>query len=160
MGALPIQWSVHIFCSSNIGWLILGIYTIHIHECRNWERGRAVSFLGFFVSNFSYSVFAACTRYILRCTKFVKLFRLPAIFCKLPTVYSVVKKYGSYGLILKLNDVVRRRKAVLVNLWFLFFILFKFLSSWEKTWIIWTLKVFLSLGMNEGTRTGNQNHNW
>jgi hypothetical protein len=22
------------------------------HECRNWERGRAVSFLGIFVSNF------------------------------------------------------------------------------------------------------------
>jgi hypothetical protein len=29
-----------------------------IHECRNWERGSAVSFLGIFVSNFQYSVFA------------------------------------------------------------------------------------------------------
>jgi hypothetical protein len=29
-----------------------------IHEWRNWERGRAVSFLGIFVSNFLYSVFA------------------------------------------------------------------------------------------------------
>ncbi len=28
------------------------------HECRNWERGRTVSFLGIFVSNFRYSVFA------------------------------------------------------------------------------------------------------
>jgi hypothetical protein len=26
-----------------------------IHECRNWERGRAVSFLGIDVSNFRYS---------------------------------------------------------------------------------------------------------
>ncbi len=26
-----------------------------IHECRNWERGHAVSFLGIFVSNFRYS---------------------------------------------------------------------------------------------------------
>ncbi len=28
------------------------------HECGNWERGRAVSFLGILVSNFRYSVFA------------------------------------------------------------------------------------------------------
>ncbi len=27
-----------------------------IHECRNWWRGRAVSFLGVYVSNFRYSV--------------------------------------------------------------------------------------------------------
>ncbi len=30
------------------------------HECRNWERGRAVSFLEIFVSNFRYSAFAVC----------------------------------------------------------------------------------------------------
>jgi hypothetical protein len=29
-----------------------------IHECRNWEQERAVSFLGTFVSNFRYCVFA------------------------------------------------------------------------------------------------------
>ncbi len=29
-----------------------------IHEYRNWERGRAVSFLGIFVSNFRYNAFA------------------------------------------------------------------------------------------------------
>jgi hypothetical protein len=28
------------------------------HECRNWERGRAVSFLEIFVSNVRYSIFA------------------------------------------------------------------------------------------------------
>ncbi len=31
-----------------------------IHECRNWEQGRAVSFLGIFVSNFRHSAFAVC----------------------------------------------------------------------------------------------------
>ncbi len=30
------------------------------HECGNWERGHEVSFLGIFVSNFWYSVFAVC----------------------------------------------------------------------------------------------------
>ncbi len=29
-----------------------------IHECRNWKRGRAVSFMGIFVSNFWYSALA------------------------------------------------------------------------------------------------------
>ncbi len=29
-------------------------------ECRNWKRGRAVSFIGIFVSNFRYSAFAVC----------------------------------------------------------------------------------------------------
>ncbi len=28
------------------------------HDCKNWERGRAVSFLGIFVSNFRYCVLA------------------------------------------------------------------------------------------------------
>jgi hypothetical protein len=31
-----------------------------IHECRNWERGRAVSFLGIFVSNFQDSACGIC----------------------------------------------------------------------------------------------------
>jgi hypothetical protein len=31
------------------------IYRSHIHECSNWERARADSFLGIFVSNFRYS---------------------------------------------------------------------------------------------------------
>ncbi len=34
------------------------INSLQMHECRNWERGRTVSFLGIFVSNFGYSVFA------------------------------------------------------------------------------------------------------
>jgi hypothetical protein len=28
------------------------------HECRNWDCGRAVPFLGIYVSNFRYSIFA------------------------------------------------------------------------------------------------------
>ncbi len=42
----------------------VGIYTVNrslLHECRNWERGRAVSFLEIFVSNFRYNVFAVNT---------------------------------------------------------------------------------------------------
>ncbi len=31
------------------------------HECRNWDCGRPVSFLGIFVSNFRYTVFAVRT---------------------------------------------------------------------------------------------------
>jgi len=37
---------------------IVGINSSQIHECRDWERGRAVSFLEIFVSNFRYSAFA------------------------------------------------------------------------------------------------------
>jgi hypothetical protein len=38
-----------------------------IHECRNLQRGRAVSFLGIIVSNFRYSAFAvhACENMII-----------------------------------------------------------------------------------------------
>jgi hypothetical protein len=36
---------------------IVGIYNCsQMHECRNWEQGRTVSFLGIYVSNFRYSV--------------------------------------------------------------------------------------------------------
>ncbi len=31
-----------------------------IHECRNWKQGRAVSFLGMYVSNFRYSESMYC----------------------------------------------------------------------------------------------------
>jgi hypothetical protein len=37
---------------------IVGTYksfTDTVHECRSWERGHTVSFLGIFVSNFRYS---------------------------------------------------------------------------------------------------------
>jgi hypothetical protein len=30
------------------------------HECGNWDGGRAIPFLGMFVSNFRYFVFAVC----------------------------------------------------------------------------------------------------
>ncbi len=50
--------SIHLFCCSRIGGPIVGIYSMNRspkHECRNWERGRAVSFLGIYASNFRYS---------------------------------------------------------------------------------------------------------
>jgi hypothetical protein len=43
-------------CGPIVG--ILYINCSQIHECRNWERGRAFSFLGILVSTFRYSAFA------------------------------------------------------------------------------------------------------
>ncbi len=46
---------------------IVGIYTVNclqIHECRNWERDHAVSFLGIFVSNFWDSTFVVFTSFL------------------------------------------------------------------------------------------------
>ncbi len=54
--------SVHIFSCSRIGRLIVGIYKCsQTHECVNWDWYRAISFLGIFVSNFRYCVFAECS---------------------------------------------------------------------------------------------------
>jgi hypothetical protein len=58
-----IHTSVSDLYIPTIGSLILDqsweyINRSQIHECRNWERGRVVSFLGIFVSNFRYSVCA------------------------------------------------------------------------------------------------------
>ncbi len=38
-----------------------GINRSQTHECGNWESGRAILFLGIFVSNFRYCFFAVCT---------------------------------------------------------------------------------------------------
>jgi hypothetical protein len=47
------------FAAANKGGQIGGIKNrSQIHKCNNWERDRAVSFLGICVSNFRYSVFA------------------------------------------------------------------------------------------------------
>ncbi len=48
----------HISCS-RIGRSILGIYINHsqTHECGNWDCGRAIPFLGIYVSNFRYWFF-------------------------------------------------------------------------------------------------------
>ncbi len=45
-----------------IGRSIMGIYKslAQTHECGNWDCGRAVPFLGIFVSNFRYWFFAVC----------------------------------------------------------------------------------------------------
>ncbi len=50
----PIHVSVSDIYIPRIGLPIL----LLVHECRNWKRGRAVSFLGIFVCNFPYSFFA------------------------------------------------------------------------------------------------------
>ncbi len=68
--------SVCLFCCSQIGKPILGIYKslTSTHECRTWERGRAVSFLGIHKSDSWYSVLCKYMfedtekgRYSLRC---------------------------------------------------------------------------------------------
>ncbi len=47
---IPAAWC------SQIGWPILGyINPLQIHECRNWEQGRAVLFLKIHKSDFRYS---------------------------------------------------------------------------------------------------------
>ncbi len=45
---LHIRMIVRLFCCSKIGGSIVGIYKLltDLGECGNWERGRAVSFLG------------------------------------------------------------------------------------------------------------------
>ncbi len=57
------QNRIIMFCLPVFTFMYLwAIYTLppsdcsRIHECRNWERGRAVSFLRIYVSNFWYSV--------------------------------------------------------------------------------------------------------
>jgi hypothetical protein len=56
--------SVHLVSCSRIGRPIRGIPYINRsqkHECRSWDCSRAVPFLGIFVSNFRYCVFAVFT---------------------------------------------------------------------------------------------------
>jgi hypothetical protein len=54
----PILHKRTVSRDSNAGFILYKL----VHECRNWEGGRAVSFLKIFVSNFRYSVFAVCTQ--------------------------------------------------------------------------------------------------
>ncbi len=65
--------SVCLFCCSQIGIPILGIYSINrsqTHECRNWEKGRcAVSFMRIHKSDFLYS--AHSWRDLLLCACFI-----------------------------------------------------------------------------------------
>jgi hypothetical protein len=54
-----------IFLNQNMQADLGDIHTVHInhtqkHECWNCDCGRAVPFLGIFVSNFRYSIFAVC----------------------------------------------------------------------------------------------------
>ncbi len=46
------------FSCRRIGRPIVGIYQLLRYECGNWDWGRAIPFLGIFVSNFRYCVFA------------------------------------------------------------------------------------------------------
>ncbi len=53
--------SVHLFSCSRLGDRPLKyINRSQKYECRNWNRGRAVSFLRIYISNFRYTVFEVC----------------------------------------------------------------------------------------------------
>jgi hypothetical protein len=52
--------SVHLFPAAEYARSWEYINRRQEHECRNWDRGRAVPFLGIYVSNFRYSIFAVC----------------------------------------------------------------------------------------------------
>ncbi len=66
--------SVHIFSCIRIDRKIVGIYkSSQTHKCGNWDWGRTISFLGIFVSNFRYCVFAL---YVRLCT----VYKFPYIF--------------------------------------------------------------------------------
>jgi hypothetical protein len=60
--------SLYIFCCSQIGRPIVGVYkslTDIWNECRNWDWGRALSFLGKFFPDFWYSIFAVYSYTVL-----------------------------------------------------------------------------------------------
>ncbi len=64
-------WAVHLFSCSRIGRPIWEyINRSQKHDCRNWDWGRAVSFLGIFVLSFRYTLFAVGNG-----TRMVKPFR-------------------------------------------------------------------------------------
>ncbi len=59
--------SVHLFgCIAFAGQSWGYINRSQIHECRNWEQSRPVSFLGIFVLNFWDSAFAVCTNFFIQ----------------------------------------------------------------------------------------------
>jgi hypothetical protein len=70
LGIYIFPRSVHIFSCNRIDRPIIGNMYINrsqIQECGNWDWGRAISFLGIFVSNFRYCVFAV-SALNLRCS--------------------------------------------------------------------------------------------
>ncbi len=84
-------WAIFIFPGS---WEYINCS--EIHECRNWERGRAVSFLGIFVSNFRYSVFAV---YLHSTTASCTPTLCKFIFCHLGILAFCLHTYLEFGVI-------------------------------------------------------------
>ncbi len=71
----------HIFPQSRIGRRIVEIYKslTQSHECGNWDWGRPFPFLGIFVSNFRYCVFAVRVSFLFSsCFVFVSIYKLRA----------------------------------------------------------------------------------
>ncbi len=57
--------SVHIFSFSRTDRSWECINRSQTHECENWYCSRAIPFLGIFVSNFRYCVFAVCVDFLV-----------------------------------------------------------------------------------------------
>jgi hypothetical protein len=85
----------HIFLQQNMqtdprSWDIY-INRTQTHECGNWDCDCSIPFLGIFVSNFRYFVFAVCAPEVY----FLKKFRGYFIVCCCNTVYC--KLYCTYS---------------------------------------------------------------
>ncbi len=86
LGTYIFPGSICLFCCSQIGRPILWLINrSHIHECRNWEWGRAVSsFLGIHKSDFH---FRYCVEWLLANTVYSTLHEVLYNFA---TIYSTV----------------------------------------------------------------------
>jgi len=78
--AVYIPRQVQLLSCSRLGRPIMGIYKrSQKHECRNCDWGRAIPFLGIFVSNFRYCIFAVwrCWQIYCRHHRDVTMWRPP-----------------------------------------------------------------------------------
>jgi hypothetical protein len=91
-----------------------------IHECINWERGRTVSFLGIFVTDFPYTVFAELVQKLEQELYSIKhnnvnipvLYHVLAYFLLEPCINngrSTVSKKYQRSLLLRGYQLSRRR---------------------------------------------------
>jgi hypothetical protein len=81
-----------------------------VHECRNWERGRAVSFMGICVSIFRYSVYAVYPQLVHVQIIHYKIIKYGSICSFLPRSFSIRLWEIKKGLIRRkeIREQVRR----------------------------------------------------
>ncbi len=92
------------------------------HECRNWDWGRAVSFLGIFVSNFRFVVFAVqAYGDVSRSRRFFYFHRRSVILNDCPTCYVLFFLIVLFYCIWENFCIIRNNGEILWKL------------SWSKT---------------------------